>query len=246
MSPRTIAVVAVVAALLLAGCGGSTANGTTPGDPTATDTPTVNPDPAYTSTPTDAPTDTPTDAPTDTTTDEPTDTTTGTPQDPLLSAVETYVSDQYSNDASAVEGGIVFPNDSTDRTFYATPVASKNEPERFDASVLEEPAEALVANTSFENSYLVVIQAFPASSAPDYRVEGIDRTGNGLHLRINDSSRYGTDDVTVETLLVRVPKDGAVPDLVSVTTEDGVEFDSSMGVVNVDELQEERRDEDDQ
>lgn len=145
-------------------------------------------------------------------------------------AYETYVFDHGSHDAPAVEGGITYPEDASGLSQqYVTVVASEAETDRFNRTVLDDGAAAFVANTSFEESYLVVVQAFPASSMPDYRVESVERAGDALRLRIDDSSRGGTDDVTVETLLVRI--EGDPPERVEVTTEDGYTFDSTGGVV---------------
>lgn len=156
------------------------------------------------------------------TTDD-TDTTTTQP------AYETYVFDHAGYDAPAIEGGIRYPEGASGPSQqYATVVASESDAERFDRSVLDDGATAFVANTSFDDAYLVVVQEFPASSVPDYRVESVERAGDALRLRINNSSRGRTDDITVETLLVRVH--GSPPERVAVTTESGASFDSTGAV----------------
>ncbi len=148
---------------------------------------------------------------------------------PTQPAYETYVFDHGGHDAPAVEGGVAYPEGASGSSQrYVTVVASGSDADRFDREVLDDDAEAFVASTSFEESYLVVIQEFPASSAPDYRVESTERADDTLRLRINDSSRGGTDDITVETLLVRVH--GDPPERVQVTTQAGATFDSTEGV----------------
>lgn len=150
--------------------------------------------------------------------------------DPPSPTYETYVFDHGGHDAPAIEGGVQYPEDAHGpRQRYVTVVASEADADRFDRSVLDDGAEAFVDNTSFEDSYLVVVQEFPASSSPDYRVESVEREGDTLRLRINDSSEIRTADITVETVLVRVH--GDPPERVAVTTEEGHTFDSTEGVV---------------
>lgn len=143
---------------------------------------------------------------------------------------EAYVFDHAGHDSPAVEGGVEYPADAHGpRSNYVTLVTSEADADRFNQSVLDEGAASFVANTSFDESYLVVIQEFPASSVPDYRVESVERTGDTLQVRINDSSEIATADITVETVLVRVH--GTPPEGVEVTTEEGDSFDSTAGVV---------------
>jgi hypothetical protein len=145
-------------------------------------------------------------------------------------AYESYVFDHSGHDAPAIEGGITYPEDAHGPSrSYVTVVASEADAERFDRSVLDDGATSFVANTPFDQSYLVVVQSFPASSTPDYRVESVERVGDTLRLRVNDSSEIRTSDVTIETVLVRVR--GDPPDRVTVTTEEGDTFDSTEGIV---------------
>lgn len=143
---------------------------------------------------------------------------------------DAYVFDHAGVDSPAIEGGIRYSStgDYTRRN-YVTIVESRSDADRFNRDALDDGAEAFVENTSFDDAYLVVIQEFPASSAPDYRVDRVESTDSGLHVFINDSSPGGTADITVETVLVRVH--GEPPDEVVVTTETGYRFDTTIGVV---------------
>ncbi len=147
-------------------------------------------------------------------------------------AFESYVFDHADAGSPAIEGGIAYPLDEPSTTrFYVTVVDSPSAADRFNHSVLDPEASAFVRNTNFEESALMVIQTFPASSAPDYRVESVRRTDDGLGVRINDSSEGGTADITVETVLLRVP--GETPSTVTITTEEGQTFDTTTGIVTV-------------
>lgn len=137
---------------------------------------------------------------------------------------ETFVFDSSPSETPVIEGGIEV-EDEFDEQYYATLLTNTTEMERFNRSLLPADAREFVDTVSFEEELLVVIQTFPASSAPDYRVETVARDGPTLHLEINDSSAGGTEDVTVETLLVRVP--GETPDNVIVTTEEGTTFETA-------------------
>lgn len=143
---------------------------------------------------------------------------------------ESHVFDHGGLGSSVIEGGLSHGVDSpAGERLYVTAVSTDAEAERFNHSVLGTSASAFVRNTSFEAASLVVVQSFPASSFPDYRVESVTREGGHLDVAINDSSRGGTDDVTVETLLLRVP--GDPPESVTVTTEEGetVEWPADSG-----------------
>lgn len=137
---------------------------------------------------------------------------------------ETYVFDDGGAESPAIDGGIRYPTENhTPREFYLTLVATDEEAARFDRAGLDDDTERFVDRTDFDRSFIVVFQAFPASSVPDYRVEALEWRDGELHLSVDDSSDGGTDDVTVETLLVVVDRgDRGVPDSVTVTTEEGV------------------------
>lgn len=137
---------------------------------------------------------------------------------------ETFVFDLGPSSQPVIEGGIAV-EDEFEEQYYVTMLTSASETDRFDRSRLPADAGEFVNTVAFEEELLVVIQAFPASSVPDYRVETVARDGPTLHLEINDSSAGGTDDVTVETLLVRVP--GETPDNVIVTTEEAETFETA-------------------
>lgn len=149
-----------------------------------------------------------------------------------ITEFDTYVFDGGGTDAAVIDGGITSGTAGSASRYYVTHLTSQAHTSRFDESVLDEKASAFVAATDFTNESLVVVQAFPASSIPDYRVETLTRQDNTLSVRINDSSTRATTDITVETLLIRVPTtDRGPPDRVTVTTDDGFTVDSSAGVV---------------
>lgn len=142
-----------------------------------------------------------------------------------VTGYETFVFDLGPSPTSVIEGGIAV-EDEFDEQYYVTMLPSRSDTERFNESLLPADAGEFVDAVSFDEEVLIVIQAFPASSVPDYRIETVARDGPTLHVEINDSSVGGTDDVTVETLLVRVP--GGAPDDVIVTTEEGEAFESAV------------------
>lgn len=146
---------------------------------------------------------------------------------------DTYVFDHAGAPAPAIEGGIVYDVENYTTRRYVTLVTTQPEADkRFNRSVLDADARAFVENTSFEESYLVVFQSFPASSSPDYRVESVGRDGEVVNLRANDSAFGGTSDVTVETLLVRLPRGEAPPERAVVVTEENATVRSGAGVVS--------------
>jgi len=164
---------------------------------------------------------------------EPTDTPAGTPTTTApdggpnvgvpVTDYETLVFDSSPSGDPVIEGGIA-PGDEFEERYYVTVIPSADETDRFNRSLLPTDAGEFVDATAFEDASLVVIQAFPASSVPDYRVESVHRDGPTLVVSTDDSSAGGTDDVTVETMLLRVP--GEDPDDVVVTTGEGDTFDT--------------------
>jgi len=138
----------------------------------------------------------------------------------------TFVFDSSPFADPVIEGGIV-PGDEFEERYYVTTITSADGTDRFNRTLLPSDAGEFVDNVSYVDASLVVIQAFPASSVPDYRVESVHRDGPTLVVSINDSSASGTTDVTVETVLLRVP--GEDPDGVVVTTEEGDTFDTGVG-----------------
>lgn len=135
---------------------------------------------------------------------------------------EMHVFDSYPSSDPVIEGGIEV-DDAFDDQHYVTLLTNATETDRFNRSMLPPNASKFIDAVSFENESLVVIQTFPASSVPDYRVESIARDGPTLHISINDSSDGGTDDITVETVFVQVPGDPT--DNVIVITEEGEMFE---------------------
>lgn len=145
---------------------------------------------------------------------------------------ETYVFDHGGAGASAIQGGITYAPDTGEHQNYVTLITSRDETTRLNESVLDAGAATFIEDTDFDKEYLIAIQEFPASSAPDYRVEGVERVGEQVRVTINDSSRGGTTDITVETVLVRVTRgDRDLPSGATVTTEDGFTFNTSVGTV---------------
>lgn len=135
---------------------------------------------------------------------------------------ETFVFDLGPSSDPVISGGIAV-DDELDEQYYVTLLTNATETDRFNRSLLPADADTFVDAVSFENESLIVIQAFPASSVPDYRVESVARDGPTLHVSIDDSSDGGTDDITVETVLVRLS--GETPDNVIVTTKEGETFE---------------------
>lgn len=154
---------------------------------------------------------------------------TGAPTD---LSYESYVFDHADVDGAAIEDGITYPNSGTGPTmYYVTLVESAQSADRFNQKVLDATANTFIQNTSFDESSIVVIQVFPASSHPDYRVDSVRQSDEGLAIMINDSSTGGTADITVETVLLRVHDDISSP--VTVTTEEGRQFSTGSGIVTV-------------
>lgn len=212
---QRVALAVVLGALVaLAGC-------STPGQPTTDATPTPTPG----VTPPPATDGTPDGTGTPTTDGTPTGSPDGTPVDDA--AYESYVFDHAGVDAPAIEGGITYRDGDYTTRFYATVVDAAST-DRFNHSVLDAEASAFVDDTDFASASIVVIQAFPASSTPDYRVESVRRTAGALRVAINDSSEGATADITVETLLLRV--EGEAPESVTVRTEEGRTFRSGSVV----------------
>lgn len=145
-------------------------------------------------------------------------------------AYESFVFD-YGGDRPAIEGGLRSNQDPTRARYYVTTVTSESEAVAFDRSVLDATARLFVSNTSYDQSFLVVFQVSPASSMPDHRVEAVRREDGTLRVSVNDSSSRGTNDVTVETVLLRVR--GPPPERVTVLTEEGHTVAASAGVVTV-------------
>lgn len=199
------------ALLVLAGCLGAPTASTTPGAGTSADQTPI------TRTATDSPGTNAETAPT-------------TPAGRPVTDYEVYVFDHGGIESASFEGGITHASDGEyDTRYYVTAATSADDASRFNHSVLSPNASTFVRETSFENASLVVIQAFPASSHPDYRVEKVRRADGTVHVAINDSSYGATADITVETVLVRVP--GEHPERVQVTTEEGDAFDTTDGIV---------------
>ncbi|MFB6106951.1 MAG: hypothetical protein ABEJ70_08260 [Halobacteriaceae archaeon] len=146
-------------------------------------------------------------------------------------AVEALAFDHADTGSTAIEGGVRYDPGSRARRYYATLLTARAETDRLDAGVLPADAAAFVNATDFDESVLGVVQFFPASSAPDYRVVAATRAGDAVRLSVDDAAPGRTADVTVETLLVRLPRGETAPDRLVVTTGDGVRFDSDAGVV---------------
>lgn len=142
---------------------------------------------------------------------------TGTEPAPIEHEVAAF--DHLSEDAPAIEGGITVGDDLAGDELSVTTVTSAADTDRFDEAVLDDAANAFVADTDFDSAYLVVAESYPESSVPDYRVASLERRNGTLHVAIDDSSDGGTDDVTIETVLIRVHDEP--PERVELTTNDG-------------------------
>lgn len=147
-------------------------------------------------------------------------------------AYEALVFDSGLTDSPVIEGGLVpAVGHAGTEHYYGTLLTDAGATDRFNWSLLPEDAAAFVEETDFETASLVVVQAYPKSSVPDYRVESVARSGDRLHIRINDSSHVGTDDITLETVLLRVHHSGDAPQSATIETQDGVTFDIDDRVV---------------
>lgn len=145
---------------------------------------------------------------------------------------ETYAFDHGGTDGAVIRNGITYSTENYTQQNYATLVTSADAASRFNHTVLDDEAKDFINSTNFDEDYLLVVQEFPASSKPDYRVDRLERTGDTIKVIINDSSRGATADITVETLLVRVSRDNReLPTRATVTTEEGFTFDTSTGIV---------------
>jgi len=158
--------------------------------------------------------------------------TAGLPAEPLvIEDYETHVVDHADIGGPIIDGGVAFDVDPMASRHVVEIIGSAGAAGRFDLETLESidaAATQFVEETDFETAYLLVFQAFPASSKPDYRVTRIERLTDDIHLRVTDVSEGGTADVTVETLLVRLPLDGnSPPRHATVTTEDGVTYSTT-------------------
>lgn len=155
--------------------------------------------------------------------------TVGLATEPLvIEDYETHVVDHADIGGPILEGGVAFDLEPRASRHAVEVIGSASAASRFDLerlSTIDPGAAAFVETTDFDAAYLVVFQAFPASSHPDYRVTRIERVTDDVHLRVTDASEGGTADITVETLLVRIPRNGdSPPRHVTVTTEDGVTY----------------------
>ncbi len=151
--------------------------------------------------------------------------TAGLAAEPLvIEEYESVVFDHADIGRPIFDGGVEFDDARVNRHDVEL-FESEADIDRFDLDTLESidrSAADFVRGTDFESAYLVGFQALPASSHPDYRVERIERITDDIHLHVTDASEGGTADITVETLLVRIPRNGdSAPRHATVTTEAG-------------------------
>lgn len=202
---RTVLTTLAVALLVVAGCAGTGGPTTDPPGDSFPDSPTVTPSP------------------------------TPTPGGGEIADNSTYVFDHADVGSPVIEGGLAYPEGGVaNATYYATLVGNASDAERFDWSAMPEEAAAFVNGTDFSTASLVVVQAMPKSSVPDYRVESIDREAGTVSIRLNDSSDHSTTDITVETVLIRVDDGDSPLTNATITTQTGVTFDTSTGAITVD------------
>jgi len=157
-----------------------------------------------------------------------------TPTPPQTGSYDVIVLDSGPAAYPVIEGGLV-PNITSPPTerHYGTLLSDSSAVNRFNHSVLPDDATTFVEETDFETASLLVVQAYPKSSVPDYRVESVTRDGDRLHVRLNDSSHIGTDDITLETVIVRVVHDGDAPQSATIETQDGATLDIDDGADTV-------------
>ncbi|MFB6253513.1 MAG: hypothetical protein ABEI06_02770 [Halobacteriaceae archaeon] len=140
-----------------------------------------------------------------------------------IPSYESYVFDHGGTGSPIIEGGITYNFDSNyTQKFYVTTVTSPSEVSRFNMSALPTQARQFINQTDFSSAYLIVIQAFPESSVPNYRIESLMKKNGKVTVHINDSSTISTADITIETILIRVHD--SPPTNVRVVTEENVSF----------------------
>ena len=155
-----------------------------------------------------------------------------------VSDYRTVVLNRGVGPSALVEGSISAAPDGVDRPYpvcYATLVTSPDEVDRLNGTILERhDADSLADDVDFDGSYPVVVEVYPHSSYPDYRIERVTRSGETLDVRINGSwSREQTADLVVESLLIHAfDNSSEPPDRVVVTTHENVTFDSTSGVIH--------------
>ncbi|MDY6764592.1 MAG: hypothetical protein SV377_02720 [Halobacteria archaeon] len=117
---------------------------------------------------------------------------------------DAYVFDYSGTEGTAVEGGIQVDHpDSKDRR-YATLINKHEDTKRLNTSVIPQEGDNFIEDTDFDKSSLLVIQRYPASTHPDYKVDKVKRTGKTIQAYLSLPDEGGTDDVTVETVLLRL------------------------------------------
>ncbi|KXA97195.1 hypothetical protein AKJ39_03595 [candidate division MSBL1 archaeon SCGC-AAA259J03] len=149
---------------------------------------------------------------------------------------ENYVFDHLGYDMPIIEGGITYQDENMDMRNFIALISSREDTDRFNYSLLDESANRFIENTNFKNSVLVVFQESPASSYPNYRVEKVSLEGNGGYMFMNNYSEMGTDDITIETVLVRVHLEES-PCRVVTITEEGRTFETPPLTQDVDEVE---------
>ncbi len=139
---------------------------------------------------------------------------------------ESYVFDHAGRDRRVLEGGLAYVIEENGHERYAALITDESGADRFDRELLrsmgEEAAVEFVDATDFGVSYLVVYQVFPHSSVPDHRVTDVTVADDAVEVGVDDTSEGGTDDITLETVIVRIERgDGPPPSGAVVVDEDG-------------------------
>lgn len=148
--------------------------------------------------------------------------TAGEPSDGAVTWRTSAVVDHAELESPLIEGGVVSDPQSTEARRYATIVAAPSDRDRIDTAALARIAPdvaAMVNETDLESASLLVYQVTPDSSVPDAQVTSVRRANGTVTIEIDDSAEIATADITVETLIVRLPGDD--PHTLVVETEEG-------------------------
>ncbi len=116
-----------------------------------------------------------------------------------------YVFDHSGVGGSIIENGLEYDPENVGRQNFIDIVNSKEESKKFDYSLIDNRVVSFIDSTNFDKSCLLVFQEFPASTEPDYEIKSIQKYSGNLKVYVGHSSQTGTDDITIETMLIRLP-----------------------------------------
>ncbi len=135
--------------------------------------------------------------------------------------LETFAFDHANLGSPVIENGLKYSIENLETRNFGKIISSEKEENFFNFSLIPSEPRKFIQSTDFEKSYLVIFQEFPSSSSPDYRIENASREEKQLNISITDSNKSGTTDITVETLLIRIDRNGKnPPEEVKIITEE--------------------------